>query len=576
MKFKFLQYLALEILIVCGFLFTINNYIGSAETTISADGVGYYDYLPSIFIHKDFVRKNDNQESNPKLYERINGNGPYIKYGDYKVNKYPCGTAILQLPFFAHALLTNDLDNNKEDGYQRPFQRAALYSAIFYLFLILYFLRKILLLYDIKRWVIFYCQALLVLATSLTHYANVDAGFSHVYSLFAITLFVYTTKLFFDRREIRYFILSFALLGLIFNIRNPNILIVLLVPFLAGSKENLFNGFRSLFAQKKAVFIGVILFLAIVSIQLISWYLQVGSFLVYSYQGEGFDYLLEPKIYDVLFSYRKGLFVYTPVLLIMTLSIIWFAIKRQYYLLYSWLFLFLGITYLISSWHSWYYGCAFGMRVYIDFYIVFIIPFAIVLNRVNILSKIILVGLTMITVPINVIQTYQYKEYILHWIDMDKEKYWKVFLKTDDKYKSLVWKQDYDFWNNKIEKEILLGDFTIPHNTVKEFIFTYDEIPNFNKVNNVQVLMDDSFYETDESSVILKIDDSNGPNFWHHLSIINFHEKELNQWQTGLYNFKFVPFEEDKNIKIIFKLITGNQEKDKVFKNVRLKFCSPK
>jgi hypothetical protein len=93
---------------------------------------------------------------------------------------------------------------------------------------------------------------------------------------------------------------------------------------------------------------------------------------------------------------------------------------------------------------------------------------------------------------------------------------------------------------------------------VKEFIFTYDEIPNFNKVNNVQVLMDDSFYETDESSVILKIDDSNGPNFWHHLSIINFHEKELNQCQTRLYNFKFAPFEEDKNIKIIFKLITGN------------------
>ena len=36
--------------------------------------------------------------------------------------------------------------------------------------------------------------------------------------------------------------------------------------------------------------------------------------------------------------------------------------------------------------------------------------------------------ITFLTIPISVIQTYQYKEYILHWIDMDKEKFWKVFL----------------------------------------------------------------------------------------------------------------------------------------------------
>jgi len=46
-----------ELLIIFLFIFLINNYFGNADETIKADGVGYYDYLPSLFIHHDLVRK---------------------------------------------------------------------------------------------------------------------------------------------------------------------------------------------------------------------------------------------------------------------------------------------------------------------------------------------------------------------------------------------------------------------------------------------------------------------------------------------------------------------------------------
>ena len=39
-------------------LYAFNNHIGNDSETIKADGVGYYDYLPSIFIHNDFKYDN--------------------------------------------------------------------------------------------------------------------------------------------------------------------------------------------------------------------------------------------------------------------------------------------------------------------------------------------------------------------------------------------------------------------------------------------------------------------------------------------------------------------------------------
>jgi hypothetical protein len=41
-----------------------------------------------------------------------------------------------------------------------------------------------------------------------------------------------------------------------------------------------------------------------------------------------------------------------------------------------------------------------------------------------------LIPLSMLAVPLNFIQTFQYNKFIIHWDGMDRERYWKVFLRT--------------------------------------------------------------------------------------------------------------------------------------------------
>ncbi len=40
-----------EVLIIFILLFILNNFMGYEKITIKADGAGYYDYLPSLFIY---------------------------------------------------------------------------------------------------------------------------------------------------------------------------------------------------------------------------------------------------------------------------------------------------------------------------------------------------------------------------------------------------------------------------------------------------------------------------------------------------------------------------------------------
>jgi hypothetical protein len=586
----------IEIFIIVSSIFVVNNYIGNVDKTLNADGVGYYDYLPSIFIHHDLIRKDYTINQNGSIYKRIINTDVYNNYNGCYVDKYPCGTALLELPFFSYTLLLIELDHTAMDGYQLPFQKSVYYAALFYLFLSIFFLRKLLLLYEISFPVIFFCQLCLVLGTSVTHYAFFDSGFSHVYSLFAITSFMYFSKKYFTHRIAYDFIIASGLLGLIFIIRQPNIIIVLFLPFLSGSKNTLFNTVAMLYREKRSVVIsylsfmrvpvirlelkgillleGALIFFVVSSIQFVLWYLQSGDFFVYSYKGESFDFL-NPQLINILFSYKKGLYIYTPLLFFGTISVLWFAAKRKYYLFLSWCAFFFILTYLLSSWWCWYYGCSYGLRAYIDFYPIFFIPFAVFLNDINKFIQVLIVAFSLLSIPLNIVQVYQYEVFILHWVGMDKGKYWKVFLNTDDTFKGLLWKNTYNMNDYITEKEIFVGDIEMEATTSKNaFCINSDETPNFENVRIIQVLMDDKYVADDKSEVTVKIDSLDRNYYWHKIPLIHFHEKELGELQTGLYNFDYNKIPNPQNKIIILEL--ESSEKRKKFYNIRVRFLSRK
>ena len=114
-----------------------------------------------------------------------------------------------------------------------------------------------------------------------------------------------------------------------FLIREPSF-ILFFIPFLAGSPEELKGFFMRLFKDLWFTFKGLILFLIVVSIQLYFWHWQTGEWLVYSYQSESFNFL-KPAFMDILFSYRKGLFIYTPVLFLSLFALFIYIKKKKYY-----------------------------------------------------------------------------------------------------------------------------------------------------------------------------------------------------------------------------------------------------
>ncbi|TND02867.1 MAG: hypothetical protein FD123_4014 [Bacteroidetes bacterium] len=567
-----------EILVVCVLLLTFYNYIGIADTHIGADGEGYYEYLPSVFIHKDINRKDSDPKKNPELFARTGSMGVYADLDSItRVNKYPCGTALLQSPFFFYTRLATPSDGTNRDGYQQPYQDAVFYSAIFYLFLSLWFLKKLLLRYEIKPYIIVLLQLFLALATSVTNYVHQDAAFSHVYSLFAITAFFYCVKSYFSGYRASHLIWAFVLLGLIIILRNVNVLVILFIPFLAGSGGNLKAGVLATFRNFKALFSGMALTVAIISIQCISWYLQTGKFFVYSYPGEGFNFS-DPHFSDILFSYRKGLFIYAPVLFISLFGLISLLREREFYLFFSWICFFLILTYVLSSWHSWYYGGSFGLRAYIDFYAIFFVLFALLLNRSRRWVQGIILIPALITIPLNLVQNYQYRNYILHWFNMNETNYWKVFLHQEKQFEGILWKREfnYDYYDNV--KEITIDKAELGKDTLKQFYEIHSsDIPGFHKVSIIRISLENDFDEALDGKLEVFITDSVSGLFTYTYSptLLHFADGPLNQYGTGTYPCEIPDNTYDTATgqqSLRFRVQSGRSRTKVALKNIKISF----
>ncbi len=297
-----------------------------------------------------------------------------------------------------------------------------------------------------------------------------------------------------------------------------------------------------------------------------------GHFLLYSYQGEGFHFL-HPQFINILFSYRKGLFVYTPILFLSLAGLIRMAFQRKYYQVFTWLLFFLLITYLLSSWHSWDYGASYGSRVFIDYYSVFFILLALLINEIPKILKTGIILLSVLTIPVNLIQGYQYKAYILHWTDMNKEKYWEVFLKTGKRYQGLLWKKNFDPHRFSVIKKITLGNITSSSTNKFKLIYQIKSksIPDFDRVCLIRISFANRFLAKNNSKIIVGIRDivSGKTDYWFDPYIIHFAQKQLGQWQKGFYNFTFKPMTNGKE-KIIFVKLFSQKHRLNVLKDFQI------
>lgn len=148
---------------------------------------------------------------------------------------------------------------------------------------------------------------------------------------------------------------------------------------------------------------------------------------------------------NLLFSYRKGWFVYTPVMMFSIIGLL-FILKNKSNNFKAAIIIYMAINiYALSSWWCWWYGGGFGMRSLVQAYAFLAIPLAAFYQFVfsetfkrqllNIVLKSTTIFLLSCFACLNLIQTYQYDHpadhRLLHYDSMSKAAYWRAFGKFD-------------------------------------------------------------------------------------------------------------------------------------------------
>ena len=425
---------------------------------VEGDGCGHFDYLPAWFVFGSVDFKPVFEK------EKERHDGSYMGHYFHKlengvfINKYTSGTALMIMPFYLLALLLSPLFGLPRDGFGLLFQYSVVAAGIFWLITGLWFFTRLLRQYGISRFYSLVYALLLLFGTNLFHYAFVAPAFSHVYSFALITILLYNLSLFFrSPGKSRLFLSSFVY-GLIVLVRPVNAVVLLALPFMASSRQQFLSGMRYLFKPLNLI-VSVLLVLAALSPQIIVSLLQAGKLWVNGYIDEGF-YFLHPHIPDFLFSFRKGWFIYTPLMLLLFPAFL-FLYKKQRFNFWVLTGFFVIQVYLFSAWWNWFYGDSFGMRPMVDYYGLYFLPVVLFINNIKKPKRQIAVAIPVLFfVFLNLFQTYQYAEGIIHPDAMNRKAWAYVFLKSDSKYKHIVGDCDESFYGTLGKKPLLSVKYT--------------------------------------------------------------------------------------------------------------------
>lgn len=333
-----------------------------------SDPVGYYVYLPGLFIYGF-----DGTKFPENITEKT-GEGFLIDENGKIIVRYSCGLAILQAPVFFAVHAFAGLKGLEQDGFSGVYHLVSSFSAIIYAFFGLILLWHFLNFYYKKR-IVFLTLLTLFFGTNLLYYSIDSTGMPHVYSFFLFALLLVLSHNSFRKeknRKIDFLCISLVS-ALIVLIRPTNLLFVGLVFLLdVKSFDDLLYRIKKVFNLSNIAILLVSLFIVFLP-QMIYWKYSSGSFIIDPYEGYGFTNWKSPKIKEFLFSTNNGMFPYNPLYFLIVFGLILMMFKRQVngFLIFS---LFAGFTYIFSSWFVFSFGCGFGSRNFVEYTTVLAIP----------------------------------------------------------------------------------------------------------------------------------------------------------------------------------------------------------
>ena len=414
----------------------------SPQRVIEWDVVCYYDYLPATFILHDIKHMEPTAESGGQYWGHVLPNGN-------KVIKTSMGMSMMYLPFFAVANAVAESLGYQKNGFTEPYSWALIISSIFYLFWGFFFLAKMLKKLNFSTLIISLIILIIGLSTNLYWYATFSAPYSHAYSFSLISLFLYLTILWHENPSVKNSIFIGLVSGLISLIRPTNILIALVfVLYNVKSFKEFKDKFAFFLKEYKNILIIIGCALIVWVPQFIYWKVVTGSWLFYSYGDDERFFFNDPKIFKVLFGWRKGWLIYTPVMLFSVIGMFMLPRHRKDFAVAIIAFFVINL-YVISSWWCWWYGGSFGMRPMIDIYGLMAIPFAVFLKWIfenkRLVVKIPLLILLAWLVFRSVFNSCRYGSGAIHWGDMTKEAYFDSYWgKRSANFYDLLEAPDYE------------------------------------------------------------------------------------------------------------------------------------
>jgi len=424
----------------------------------------YYAYLPALFIHHDIYLHYAESDSSVRQWQV----DPLKLPNGNNLIKMTCGTAVYYFPFFilahGYALLTDDAT-----GYSMPYEVLLILGGAFYSIFALFILRKILLRY-FSDGVTAITIASVMLGTNLFYYSAYEGLMSHVYVFFTLVMVIWFTMKFHDKPTIINSIALGFFCGMSLLIRpNNGLFIVFPLLYNVTSVKTLRAKWQLLLSNYKRISAGMLVFLIPCSLQLWYWKIITGHWIFYSYLGEPF-YFNDPQFLNGLFSYRKGWLVYTPIMIFSIAGI--FVSYRKLKSFYIPMVVVLALeSCIIFSWWCWWYGGSFGLRAMIDLYSLLVFPMATCYEKLFMRNwtRYFTIAFSSLLIALNLFQTAQYRNGIIHYDSMTKEAYWYVFLKPSlnpderKKLEDLIEFPHYDWWKDREKfKEQLKTEHLLP------------------------------------------------------------------------------------------------------------------
>lgn len=390
---------------------------------IASDVKGYYGYLPALFIYDD-IELSDIQsyviDDDLKIWFSTTENGQNFI-------KFPSGMAIMYSPFFAIAHMQASYGTAPANGYSWPYRFWLTLGSLFYTFLGIFFIRRLLRLFFDDR-VTATTLIVLFLSSNLFYYTAYDGILSHNYSFAVISGFLYGVVKWLDQPKWKYLILTAVCGGLMIAVRHIDILFLPFV-FLFGvsSLRALKERFNFLWKYRWMTLTAALIMLLMLTPQLAYYKYIFGTFFHYGYSGERF-FFGAPHLYDSLLSYRNGWLVYSPIMILAIVGV--FFIRKAAASFFSFAVFSIPVYYyVLASWWCWWF-VGFGNRGYINLYPILAIAIASllqVLYKRRIWYSIPVHAMIIGGFVFTTFQTYQFSEGIIHWTGMTKEGYWDAF-----------------------------------------------------------------------------------------------------------------------------------------------------